>query len=288
MKKIFTILTFVLILGIMTACIQDKSDQELTQGVSFSVNGESFEMVLVEGGTFTMGCTGEQGDDCEDDEKPAHEETLPTFYMGKYEVTQKLWTAVMGSVLNRSNNSGCEDCPVENISWKDTQEFITKLNILTGRSFRLPTEAEWEYAARGGNRSKGYKYSGSNKIDEVAWYIDNYQKIKQGNRGTTHPVGMKKSNELGLYDMSGNVWEWCSDWYTQEYTRNGKTVHPGWPFEGTHLFFRRVLRGGSWGGNAKGCRVSYIDYDVEKHRDEYGGFRLALNAESDSIQVITN
>jgi len=170
MKKIFTILTFVLILGIMTACIQDKSDQELTQGVSFSVNGESFEMVLVEGGTFTMGCTGEQGDDCEDDEKPAHEETLPTFHMGKYEVTQKLWTAVMGSVLNRSNNSGCEDCPVENISWKDTQEFITKLNILTGRSFRLPTEAEWEYAARGGNRSKGYKYSGSNKIDEVAGY----------------------------------------------------------------------------------------------------------------------
>lgn len=286
MKKIFKILTFVLIFGITTACIQDKSDQELIQGPTFTVNGESFEMVFVEGGTFTMGCTGEQGGDCEDDEKPAHEETLSTFYMGKYEVTQKLWRAVMGSDLNRSYNSGCEDCPVERISWKDAHEFITKLNILTDRTFRLPTEAEWEYAARGGDQSKGYKYSGSNKIDEVAWYIDNYQKSKHGNKGTTHPVGMKKPNELGLYDMSGNVWEWCSDWYTKEYIRNGKSVHPGWPFKGTHLFFRRVLRGGSWGGNPKGCRVSYIDYDIENHRDEYGGFRLALD--SDSLQINTN
>ncbi|WP_298648632.1 formylglycine-generating enzyme family protein [uncultured Proteiniphilum sp.] len=283
---LLVLITFVLIFGITTACIQDKSDQELIQGPTFTVNGESFEMVFVEGGTFTMGCTAEQGGDCEDDEKPAHEETLPTFYMGKYEVTQKLWRAVMGSDLNRSYNSGCEDCPAEHVSWNDAQEFISKLNILTDRNFRLPTEAEWEYAARGGKRSKGYKYSGSNKIDEVAWYIDNYQKSKYGNKETTHPAGMKKPNELGLYDMSGNVWEWCSDWYTKEYYRNGKSVHPGWPYPGTTLLFRRVLRGGSWGGNAKGCRVSYIDYDVENHRDEYGGFRLALD--SDSMQVVTN
>ena len=115
---------------------------------------------------------------------------------------------------------------------------------------------EWEYAARGGRQSKGYKYSGSHHIDKVAWYIDNYQKNKSGDKGTTHPVGMKQPNELGLYDMSGNVW--------------------GWPFEGTHLYFRHVLRGGSWGGTAKGCRVSYIDYDMGTYRDEYGGFRIAL------------
>lgn len=232
-----------------------------------------------------MGCTGEQGDDCEEDEKPTHEETVSSFYIGKYEVTQKLWDAVIGSHLNSSYNTGCEECPVENVSWKDVQVFITKLNILTKQSFRLPTGIEWEYAARGGNRSKGYKYSGSNKIDQVAWYIDNYQKDKQGDRGTVHPVGMKNPNELGIYDMSGNVWEWCSDLYTQEYDRNGKNVHSGWPFPGTQLFFRRILRGGSWGGTAKGCRVSYIDYDVEGLCDEYGGFRLALDVDSTQVGI---
>lgn len=133
MKKIHTIFTFVLILGITTACVQDKSDHK-AQGITFTVNGESFEMIFVEGGTFTMGCTGEQGDDCEDDEKPAHEETLSAFYMGKYEVTQKLWSAIMDPELNSSYNSGCEECPAERINWKDTQVFITKLNILTKKN----------------------------------------------------------------------------------------------------------------------------------------------------------
>lgn len=286
MKKLFKLLIFVLVLGNTTGCIQDKSDQELIQGLTFTVNGESFEMISVEGGTFTMGCTGEQGGDCENNEKPAHEETLDTFYIGKYEVTQKLWSAVMGANLNRSSNSGCEDCPAEQVSWNDAQVFISKLNILTDRTFRLPTEVEWEYAARGGKRSKGYKYSGSNQIDEVAWYIQNYQKSKYGKKETTHPVGMKIPNELGLYDMSGNVWEWCNDWYTKEYYHDGKPVHPEWPYKGATLFFRRILRGGSWGGSAKGCRVSYIDYDVEAYRDEYGGFRLVLA--SDSAQVVTH
>ena len=171
----------------------------------------------------------------------------------------------------------------EYISWNDTQKFISKLNTLTNKTFRLPTDIEWEYAARGGKYSEKYKYSGSNDIDEVAWYIENYQKSKYGDKGTTHPVGMKKPNELGLYDMSGNVWEWCDNWYTQEYSQNGKSVHPGWPFNGTSAFFRRVLRGGSWGGTAKGCRVSYIDYDVPNYRDEYGGFRLVLVP--DSVQT---
>ena len=275
-KNIFTILVFILVLGGTTGCIQHKSDQKRLPALSFTVNGESFEMIPVEGGTFIMGGTSEQGNDCENNEKPTHEETLPFFYIGKYEVTQKLWKAVMGTDFDQSYNSGCEDCPAEYISWNDTQKFISKLNTLTNKTFRLPTDIEWEYAARGGKYSEKYKYSGSNDIDEVAWYIENYQKSKYGDKGTTHPVGMKKPNELGLYDMSGNVWEWCDNWYTQEYSQNGKSVHPGWPFNGTSAFFRRVLRGGSWGGTAKGCRVSYIDYDVPNYRDEYGGFMLVL------------
>jgi formylglycine-generating enzyme required for sulfatase activity len=233
-----------------------------------------------------MGCTAEQGRDCANNEKPEHEETLSTFYIGKHEVTQKLWKAVMGAKLNQSHNSDCEDCPVEQVRWKDVQVFINKLNTLTDSTFRLPTEIEWEYAARGGNRSEGYKYSGSDNVNEVAWYIENYQKGKHGTKGTTHPVGMKKPNELGIYDMSGNVWEWCNDWYKKEYQQNGKTVHSGWPYAGMSVFFRRVLRGGSWGGTAKGCRVSYIGYDMENYRDEYGGFRLVLA--SDTVQITKN
>lgn len=286
MKQLVKIGTLVLVAGCLTACVQNKPEQEPVPSLTFTVNGENFEMVFVEGGTFMMGCTGEQQGDCEDNETPAHEETLSTFYIGKYEVTQKLWNAVMGAGLNPSYNTGCEDCPAEHVSWKDTQLFINKLNTLTDRTFRLPTEAEWEYAARGGKRSQGYKYSGSNNIDEVAWYEENYQKGKYGKEGTTHPVGTKKPNELGLYDMSGNVWEWCNDWYTKEYKHNGKTVHPDWPYPGIKAIFRRVLRGGSWGGTSKGCRVSYIDYDIENYSDEYGGFRLALDV--DTVQVAAN
>lgn len=282
MKDIFKTLLFVFVLVNTTACIQDKSGEESIQSLSFNVNGESFDMIFVEGGTFAMGCTNEQGDDCEDKEKPKHKETVSSFYIGKYEVTQKLWKAVMGADHKQFYNSDCEDCPAENVSWNDAQEFITKLNALTDSTFRLPTETEWEYAARGGNRSKKYKYSGSNDIEEVAWYIENYQKSKYGLQGTTHPVGMKKANELGIYDMSGNVWEWCEDWYTKEYYQNGKQVHPDWPLKGSTHFFRRVLRGGSWGGEATGCRVSYIDFDTGSYSDEYGGFRLVLNV--DSIQ----
>ncbi len=284
-KQISRILTFILILGNTTSCFQNKPDQDLRQSITFTIKEESFEMIFVEGGTFTIGCTDEQGDDCEDNEKPAQEKTLSSFYMGKYEVTQRLWRAVMGYELNQSYNSDCENCPAEYVSWKDVQEFINKLNTLTDSTFRLPTETEWEYAARGGKSSKGYKYSGDNNINEVAWYIENYQESKYGKRGTTHPVGLKKPNELGLYDMSGNVWEWCSNWYTKEYFINGKRVNPDWPFPGMPRFFRRVLRGGSWGADAKGCRVSYIDYDTENYRDEYGGFRLVLG--SDSVQINT-
>jgi len=171
---------------------------------SIRVGEVEFEMVYVEGGTFTMGGTSEQGSDAFDDEKPTHRVTLSAFHIGKYEVTQGLWREVMGS--NPSLNKAGDDYPVERVSWEDCQEFVRKLNARTGLKFRLPTEAEWEYAARGGRKSRGYKYSGSNSLGDVAWYEAN-------SGGGTHPVGRKSPNELGLYDMSGNVWEWCQDWY---------------------------------------------------------------------------
>jgi len=219
-------------------------------------------MVPVEGGTFTMGATAEQGSDAWDDEKPGHKVTLSSFSIGKYEVTQEEWEAVMGK--NPSKSKGAKH-PVENVSWVDCQKFIRKLNQLTGKQFRLPTEAEWEYAARGGNRSRGYKYSGSDNIGSVAWYTDN--------RGeTTYPVGQKSSNELGLYDMSGNVWEWCQDWYDKNYYGSSPSQNPKGPSTGSI----RVLRGGCWGGFARYCRVSNRSYFTPVIRNGLLGLRLAL------------
>ena len=217
------------------------------------------EMVFVQGGTFTMGCTDEQGSDCYMIEKPAHQVTLSDYYIGKYEVTQGLWKKVMGS--NPSNFNYCgDDCPVENVSWDDCQIFINKLNQLTGKRFRLPTEAEWEYAARGGSKaSYQTKYAGSNALGEVAWYRDNSDVNYsggiefEGRKLGTHTVGTKKPNALGIYDMSGNVWEWCNDWYG-DYSRGGITNPKG---AATGSF--RVIRGGSWHSNGRSTRVSARD-----------------------------
>ena len=220
---------------------QYSPQQEYGGGFSnqtITVNGVSFEMVYVEGGSFDMGATTEQGSDTEYDEIPVHSVTLSGYYIGKCEVTQELWLAVMGSWPGGAQN------PVESVSWNDCQNFIKKLNSLTGRTFRLPTEAEWEYAARGGKKSRHYKYSGSNNIFDVAWYNRN-------SGGSTHAVGTKSPNELGIYDMSGNVWEWCSDWYGG-YSAGAQT-NPQGPSSGS----RRVLRGGGWFYNARCCRVSY-------------------------------
>jgi formylglycine-generating enzyme required for sulfatase activity len=217
-------------------------------------------MVYVEGGTFTMGATSEQGSDAADDEKPAHQVTLSSFSIGKYEVTQEEWEAVMGS--NPSDFKGAKR-PVEQVSWEYCQEFIRKLNQLTGKKFRLPTEAEWEYAARGGNRSVGYKYAGSDNLGSVAWYEDN-------SGSETHPVGQKSPNELGLYDMSGNVWEWCQDWYGS-YSSSSQT-NPTGPNSGSD----RVGRGGSWDINAGDCRSSFRNFDSPSCRYNYLGLRLAL------------
>ena len=228
---------------------------------TFTVGGVSFTMVAVEGGTFTMGATAEQGSDANSDEKPAHEVTLSSFAIGQTEVTQALWQAVMGT--NPSRFTGDLQRPVERVSWNDCQEFITRLNQMTGMQFRLPTETEWEYAARGGNLSKGYKYAGSNNVDDVAWYSVNGGSI-------THAVGSKSPNELGLYDMSGNVYEWCQDWYGS-YSSEAQT-NPTGPATGSD----RVYRGGSWGNMVRNCRVSRRYYSRPTFRYGNLGLRLAF------------
>ena len=217
-------------------------------------------MVKVEGSTFTMGATPEQGNDAYEYERPAHQVTLSDYYIGRYEVTQKEWQAVMGD--NPSKFYG-DNLPVDYVSWNDCQDFINKLNQLTGLKFRLPTEAEWEFAARGGKQSKGYKYSGSDNIGVVAWYTGN-------SGGKTHQVGTKEPNELGIYDMSGNVWEWCGDWYGS-YSSSAQT-NPTGPSSGSF----RVLRGGSWYHSARDCRVSYRDYFNPSRRGSVSGFRVVL------------
>ena len=214
-----------------------------------------YKMVHVDGGTFTMGATPEQGSDAWDNENPAHQETVSNYYIGETEVTQALWKEVMG--YNPSYSQSDNLLPVENVSWDDVQDFIKRLNQLTGRTFRLPTEAEWEYAARGGNRSRGYKYSGGNDIGAVAWY--------DGNSGyKTHLVKCLQANELGLYDMSGNVWEWCEDCWRSDYNSGADCSG-------------RVLRGGSWSYSARYCRVSDRGNITPSTHAYNGGFRLVLS-----------
>ena len=227
---------------------------------TFTVDGVSFEMVGVQGGTFTMGGTSEQGRDVESDEKPTHNVTLSDFYIGEFEVTQALWVAIMGN--NPAGFQG-DNLPVVWVGWDVVQEFIRKLNQKTGARFRLPTEAEWEYAARGGNISKGYKYSGSNNIGDVAWYDGN-------SGGKIHQVGTKAPNELGVYDMTGNVSEWCQDWYG-DYSGSIQ-LNPIGAYSGSY----RVYRGGCCTNFARYCRVSDRDYGKPSYGDSHRGFRLVL------------
>ena len=228
------------------ATVQNKKSDDIT----LNVNGVEFKMVWVEGGTFMMGCTREQGEDCSDDEKPVHSVTLSSYYIGETEVTQALWRAVKGNdpmweeMDNDTLWQGMDNNPVA-IEWEEVQDFIMELNRLTGRTFRLPTEAEWEYAARGGIKSRGYKYSGSNSIDAVAWYDGNTERYSG-----SHPVKRKKSNELGLYDMSGNLYEWCSDWFS-DYS-SGSNVDSFSHSDG----LGHVIRGGSCATYDRDCRVS--------------------------------
>ena len=219
------------------------------------------QMVAVPGGTFTMGCTEDQGG-CNDNEKPVHQVRVSSFLLSKYEVTQDLWEAVMGE--NPSYFEGCGQCPVEQVSWDDIQVFLEKLNAVTGEQYRLPTEAEWEYAARGGQRSRGYQYAGSDALDTVAWYDEN-----SGDK--THPVGQKAANELGVYDMSGNVWEWVQDCWNRSY-RGAPSDGSAWTIG---ICGQRVLRGGSWDFNPFYLRFAYRIRLGTGFRVDDGGFRVA-------------
>ncbi|MDX1908387.1 MAG: formylglycine-generating enzyme family protein [Bacteroidia bacterium] len=223
----------------------------------------TFQMIRIPGGTFQMGGADDQAFERE---KPVHPVTVPDFYLGQYPVTQALWEAVMGH--NPSGFKG-ETRPVENVSWDDCQDFIRKLNACTGKTYRLPTEAEWEYAARGGSSSEGYLYAGSDKLRDVGWYVENsgYE---------TYPVGQLSSNELGLYDLNGNVWEWCEDDWHDTYT-GAPTDGCAWT-DGLQRGSRRVGRGGSLSFDAQSCRVSCrIDPSPDSRYDSLG-LRLACSS----------
>ena len=267
---------------------------------------DDIDMVFVEGGTFTMGCMPEKGDNCSvffdeffisvygrDPEKPAHSVTVGNFSIGRYEITQKQWKRVMGARNKPSHFKG-DSLPVENVSWNDVQEFIARLNQQTGKKYRLPTEAEWEYAARGGAKSEGYRYAGSNTAADVAWYYDNagdkalapmedfydewdirdlfrLDTILMENNNRTHKVGTKQPNELGIHDMSGNVREWVNDWYVK-YSADAKT-NPQGPVSGRF----RAVRGGDWAVAAWGCTVFRRENESHTSRSNTLGFRLVLD-----------
>ena len=271
MKKLIYIgmgLLLCLSFSLWTGC--DKPNEQETEDVNVSVGsdyeetafGMSLRMVAVQGGTFMMGATEEQGDDAYDDEKPVHSVSLDGFYIGKYEVTQGQWKAVMGT--NPSYFKG-DDLPVEDVSWNDAVSFCEKLSEMTGKTFRLPTEAEWEYAARGGQQVDGTKYAGSNTLDDVAWSTGN-------SSSKTHPVGTKQPNALGLYDMSGNVCEWCSDWHGSNYYSSSPSVNPQGPSSGVS----RVIRGGDWNYGARYCRVSSRGDYTSDYRNSDLGFRVVF------------
>jgi len=278
MKRLIVALSGVLFFNACVA-VQNSTPEVFPETGSKPKPGSAsaIEMVFVEGGTFMMGCMPEHGSDCDDNARPAHQVTLNDFYIGKYEVTQKQWREIMGmNVRQQRDEVGEEfplygvgdDYPMYYVSWYDVQEFISRLNEKTGKNYRLPTEAEWEYAARGGNQSRGYKYSGSDVIEEVAWYDGN-----SGEGGShnliAHPVGTKKENELGIHDMTGNVWEWVSDLYGT-YSGNPQT-NP----EGSDTGWLHVLRGGSWFYHARPMLVSFRGNNDPMIRTGHIGFRLA-------------
>ncbi|MBQ9583152.1 MAG: formylglycine-generating enzyme family protein [Bacteroidales bacterium] len=230
----------------------------------FTVNGVTFTMVKVEGGTYSMGATPEQGTEAQMNEKPVHEVTVEDFWIGQTEVTQALWKAVTD--YNPSYTRWPE-CPVDKVSWQECKGFVETLQELTGLAFRLPTEEEWEYAARGGKYSKGYKYAGSDNVDEVAWHVGNAEE-------KSHPVATKKPNELGLYDMSGNVYEWCEDKYMMYDGSEPQYSQKMLKSDKKREF--HIERGGCWNYGPTMCRTAYRHAGNYTHMYAYDGLRLAL------------
>lgn len=240
---------------------------------TITINGVSFKMVKVEGGTFRMGATFEQDIICETNERPLHYVTLDDYYIGETEVTEALWKAVMGSkpLYFRDPQK-----PAHGVSWDDCQDFIQKLNELSGKNFRLPTEAEWEYAARGGKKRQFFKYAGSHNLDEVAWYGEDIE------TGRVHLVAEKKPNELGLYDMSGNVSEWCNDWYEKNYYRESPSINPQGPLTGSE----RSLRGGSYCSEAWNCRLTFRFGISPVARYGNIGFRIVVSSDKEPMDSV--
>ncbi len=249
MAKIHGLLFTAVLAFVMMICPETKAQS--SRNMTYTVNGVSFQMIAVKGGTFTMGCDSPDREICEDDDKPAHTVTLSDYYIGEFEVTRELWGAVTGHV---NDFTADKDLPISEVNWKDVQDFIQQLNQQTGLQFRMPTEAEWEFAAKGGTKSKGYTYSGGNDLDLVAWH--------PGNCKETQTVGKKRPNELGIYDMSGNVREWCQDCHVK-YSGSSQT-NPC--VNNSRLLTNRVLRGGGY--------TSYGGYIVTSRDHGFDGLPL--------------
>jgi len=267
------IVAAILEIAILIGCGSKDYKNKPTDATFYMVGAVPIEMVFVEGGTFTMGCTDEQGEDCRRGYPKTfmniHDVTLSDFYIGKYEVTHKQWEHIMGCDSNPSLFYFMGDnFPVEHISWYDVQKFIKKLNKQTGQRYRLPTEAEWEYAARGGNKSKGYKYSGSDNVSDVVFSLGS-------DFTTTNSVDLMPPNELGVYGMSGNVQEWINDRYGK-YSKAARTnpKGPWWPYG---LGSLRVVRGGCWTCDTSHCNVASRGFESPNHDNNSLGFRLALS-----------
>ncbi|MCK9613578.1 MAG: formylglycine-generating enzyme family protein [Bacteroidales bacterium] len=262
LKRMISCILFQLIL-ISVAFSQKSNTKDIskTKKCNFEF---PYEMVYVKGGSFMMGCIPDKDPDCYSVEKPLHKVKLNSFYMGKTEVLQQQWKSVMG--YNNSYYSSCDSCPVDNVSWIEIQYFIKKLDSLTGKKFRLPTEAEWEYAARGGASSGGYIFSGSDERKEVGWYY-----LNSGD--STHCPCSLKANELGICDMSGNLWEWCSDWHDGAYYSYSPKKNPQGPVNGTE----KIVRGGSWMSGYGSIRCSARAWYLPVYHNANIGFRLCMS-----------